>query len=113
MVEITTLEEFKEVAETLDYRFAKTYAKTNPHEYSVWFVGENHEKIKYLNKYIQEHGEIEMFYRKPFKVVFAGEHKYWQVGDWKETNFLNRNWDTKNEDGTINKSRTEARKVTE
>lgn len=108
---IKDINEFIEKAESLKYTFAKTYAKTNPHEYC--FVGNNPKLlplVQDLNRFIQEHGEKEMFYQTEFDVLFAGDYKYWSMDYWTNTQILNRNWDFKNPDGTINKSKTEDRK---
>lgn len=110
MKEIKNIGEFMEVAESLEYRYAKTYANTNPHEYCYAYTPELKDTIRALNKYIQDYGEKEMFYKTEFDVLFAGEYKYWSMDYWANTNILNRNWDRKNEDGTIDKSRTEAMK---
>lgn len=110
MMEIKNIEEFMNVAESLEYRFAKTYAKTSPHEYCFAYDNKTKEIVQALNKYIQEHGEKEMFYRTEFDVLFAGDYKYWSMEYWANTDILNRNWDRKNEDGSIDKSRTEERK---
>lgn len=110
MIEIKNIQEFKEVAEGLTYRFAKTYAHTHPHEYHWAETNENKQKVQALNKYIQEHGEMEMFYTTPFEVIFVGDYKYWSIEHWSKTNILNRNWDFKNKDGGINKSITESKK---
>ncbi len=109
-MEIKNIGEFMEIAESLNYRFAKTYAKKSPHEYCNANDPETLEKVRALNRYIQEHGEKEMFYRTEFDVLFAGEYKYWSMDYWANTYILNRNWDRKNEDGSIDKSRTEAKK---
>ena len=109
-MEIRDSFEFIQVANSLEYRFAKTYSTTSPHEY-CW--AENPvvlEKVQALNKYIQEHGEKENFYGTMFDVYFADGHKYWSMEYWANTQILNRNWDFKNEDGTINKSKTEEKK---
>lgn len=110
MMEIKNIGEFMKIAESLEYRFAKTYAKTHPHEYCYPKDKETLEIVRALNKYIQENGEKEMFYKTEFDVLFAGEYKYWSMDYWANTSILNRNWDRKNEDGTIDKSRTEALK---
>lgn len=111
-MEIKNIGDFMNVAESLEYRYANTYAnaKTNPHEYCYATDPDTIEKVRALNKYIQEHGEKEMFYKTEFDVLFAGEYKYWSMDYWANTSILNRNWDRKNEDGTINKSKTEAMK---
>ena len=109
-MEITNIEEFMSVAESLENRFANTYSKTNPHEYCYAKDNETLEKVRALNKYIQEYGEKEMFYKTEFDVLFAGGFKYWSMDYWAVTSILNRNWDVKKEDGTIDKSKTEAMK---
>ena len=105
--------DFVRVANELEYRYAKTYGKTTPHEYCWANDPVTLEKVQALNKYIQEHGEKEMFYRTEFDVYFADGHKYWSMDYWANTQILNRNWDFKNEDGTINKSKTEEMKIKE
>lgn len=109
-MEIKNIGEFMNVAESLEYRYAKTYSKTNPHEYCYAKDPETLEKVRALNKYIQEKGEKELFYKTEFDVLFAGDFKYWSMDYWANTSILNRNWDRKNEDGTIDKSKTEAMK---
>lgn len=111
-MEIKDKFEFVQVANSLEYRFAKTYSKTNPHEYCFCKEHETEklEKVRALNKFIQEHGEKEMFYRTQFDVLFVDGHKYWSMSHWSNANILNRNWDFKNEDGTINRSKTEEKK---
>ena len=64
---------------------------------------------KMTDKYIGK-GEKEMFYKTEFDVLFAGDFKYWSMDYWANTSILNRNWDRKNKDGTIDKSKTEAMK---
>ena len=117
MVEVRNMEiknnfDFIEEVNKMHFTYAKTYGKTNPHEY-VW-AGNNPpllEKVRILNKYIQEHGEKEMFYQTEFDVLYVDGHKYWSMGHWTITKVLNRNWDFKNEDGTINKTETEKHKL--
>ena len=111
MLEIKNEMEFIQVVNSLDFRNAKTYAKTNPHEYCFCKPDETEklEKVRALNKYLQEHGEKEMFYTTEFDVIFIDGHKYWSMDYWANTSVLNRNWDFKNEDGTINKSKTQAK----
>ena len=64
MKEIKNIGEFMEVAESLEYRYAKTYANTNPHEYCYAYTPELKDTIRALNKYIQDYGEKEMFYKR-------------------------------------------------
>ena len=65
------------------WKFAKTYAKTAPHEYIVdeW----NIELFKEICNLINSDGYEEMFYDKPFRYYNIGEYKYWYCG-----NILNR-----------------------
>jgi len=110
MIEIENKKTFSDLVETLNFRYAKTYTDKAPHEYAMAEDGiKDLEIIRALNRYIQEcYDEVELFWGKEYKVVFADNHKYWQVGDWQVTRFLNRNWDYKNEDGTTNSSITDA-----
>lgn len=101
--------DFVKYANKLEYRYTKTHGKAHPHEYCYAKNNDELKIIRELNKYIQEHGEKEMFYTTEFDVLFVDGFKYWSVGQWKITKILNRNWDFKNEDGTINKSKTEER----
>lgn len=111
-MKINNIEEFEKYATSFEYRFAKTYASFAPHEYIIITDG-NEEKlniIRALNKYIDEHGEKEIFMKKEYKVLFCNKHKYWIIEDWKITNILNRNWDYKDENNNIIKTITEAYK---
>ena len=111
MIEIKSNEEFLKFATTLKYRYAKTFTNFAPHEYAM---AEDESKeleiIRALNKYIQENGEEEIFSKKIYLVVFAGKNKYWSVDKWNKTRFLNRNWDFKEQDGSINRTITESKK---
>lgn len=111
MIKIKNIEEFSNLANTLTYRYAKTYTNFAPHEYAMAEDGTKElEIIRALNKYIQENGEVEIFSKKTYQVVFDGKNKYWSVGVWNKTKFLNRNWDFKMQDGTINRSVTESKR---
>lgn len=108
---INNKEEFANVVDSLSFTFAKTFAKTAPHEYAMADEGTKElEIIRALNKYIQKHGEIEKFWDKVYQVVYVKSHKYWSVGEWHVTRFLNRNWDYIDSDGLVNRTITESRK---
>ena len=110
MIEIKNKQDFLDTVKTLSFHYAKTYTDKAPHEYAM--ADEDAkvlEIIRALNRFIQEYyDEVELFWNKEYKVVFVDGHKYWQVGDWQITRFLNRNWDYKNEDGTTNSSITDS-----
>lgn len=109
---IKDINDFIREVNKLEFTYAKTYGKTNPHEYC--FAGDKPDllpMVRELNKFVQENGEKEMFYRTEFDVLYVDGHKYWCMDLWQNTKILNRNWDFKNEDGTINKSITEEHKV--
>lgn len=93
------------------FRYAKTYTNFAPHKYDIAEEETPEiEIIRALNKYIQDNAEIEIFAGKEYQVIFIGKNKYWSMEHWSETNILNRNWDYKNLNGTINKSITESYK---
>lgn len=111
MIEIKSIEQFVKYATSLNYRYAKTYTNFAPHEYAM--AKENTKEIEIirsLNKYIQENNEEEILNNKKYQVLFAGNHKYWSVGPWDKTRFLNRNWDYKEPNGNINRTITESKK---
>ena len=60
-MEIKNIGDFMNVAESLEYRYAKTYSKTNPHEYCYATDPDTLEKVRALNKYIQEKGKKKCF----------------------------------------------------
>lgn len=110
MIEVKNNEDFIKLVHTLNFRYAKTRTNTNPHEY-CWANDPNTlEKVQALNKYIQENGEEEEYFGATYITIFIREHKYWSMDHWSKTRILNRNWDFKNSDGSINKSLTESRK---
>lgn len=102
--------DFIQAVNKLEFRFAKTRSAVNPHEY-VWAEDKKTlEVVRQLNKYVQEHGEEQNYFGEIYPVLFIDGHKYWCMEDWSNTQILNRNWDFKNEDGTINTSITEGKK---
>lgn len=109
-IEIKNKSDFEKIVNTLDFIYAKTYSNYAPHEYVLEKEeGERLEVIRKLNRFIQEnYDEIEIFAKKEYKVLFVGKHKYWTIGKWDSTTIINRNWDFKNEDGTINTSITQS-----
>lgn len=109
---ISNKQEFKDAVNKLKFRYAKTYTDKAPHEYAMAEDDtEELEVIRVLNRYIDEHyDEIEIFWNKEYKVVFVDNHKYWQVGEWNITKFLNRNWDFKNDNNITDTSITESYK---
>ena len=111
MIKIENIEQFVKYATSLNYRYAKTFTNFAPHEYAIAKDNTKElEIIRSLNKYIQEHYEEETFNNKKYQVLFAGNHKYWSVGAWDITRFLNRNWDYKEPNGNINRTTTESKK---
>ncbi len=78
--------------DSADWVFAKTYAKTAPHEYAVRRKNPHLEdEFVYFVKFIREHGYEEMFWSKPYTCYNVGEWKYWTMGDpVDETEIINR-----------------------
>jgi len=59
--------------------FAKTYAKTAPHEYLVYddLDAEMQKEYDWLVKQIEEKGVDEKFYQSTFRYLYVGDMKYW------------------------------------
>jgi hypothetical protein len=64
--------------------FAKTYAKTWPHEYIVQEKVDN-EMYTALAKHIDTYGHKEYFYKKQMIYYYYENHAYWHMG-----NIINR-----------------------
>ncbi|MDR2170573.1 MAG: hypothetical protein LBP59_10560 [Planctomycetaceae bacterium] len=86
-----TQAEFLEFVENAKWRFARTYAKTAPHEYAV--VKEDAEESQYKTdlfraaKWTLLNGYIELYYTAPFVYCRAGDHRYWT---YYSLNLINR-----------------------
>jgi hypothetical protein len=85
----TRVEKFIDSA---DWVFAKTYAKTAPHEYAV---REKYpcleDEFVYFVKFIREHGYTEEFWSKTYIYYDVGTYKYWTMGNpIDETTIINR-----------------------
>ena len=70
-----------------NWRFAKTYANSNPHEYIVRSKCTNVDFFDLLCEYIKNNGHLEYFYNHRGTYVSIGEYTYWQMGD-----VINRRW---------------------
>lgn len=57
------------------FTFAKTYAKTAPHEYIV--KGQNPELFDDVKAAIKEHGYNAKFGKWTYRYLNIGEYKYW------------------------------------
>jgi hypothetical protein len=73
--------------------FAKTYAKTAPHEYLVYdkLSAEMQKEYDWFVKQIEEKGVDEKFYQATFRYLYVGDMKYWVHGfEAKDKGILNR-----------------------
>lgn len=85
-------EKIKKFIGSADWVFAKTYAKTAPHEYAIRKNNPNLEKefICFV-RFIRENGYEEKFWSQTYTYYDIGEHKYWTMGNpIDETTILNR-----------------------
>lgn len=108
---IKTEQEFIEKVSKFPFRFAKTYAKSAPHEYFICDYSDPIVKeVQELMRFVEDNGKPEMFYSKEYIVYYCPDgHKYWNVEKPEETNIINRNWDKLNADGTVDESETKAK----
>lgn len=62
--------------------FAKTYAKTAPHEYVVYdkLNTDMQKEYDWFVKQIEEKGVDEKFYQTTFRYLYVGDMKYWVHG---------------------------------
>lgn len=83
-------QELKEFVDKESWIFAKTYAKTWPHEYLVK-KRVNPELFTQLVRHIRKHGYQGSFYRKPITYFDESGMVYWTMGEpVEETTIINR-----------------------
>ncbi len=73
--------------------FAKTYAKTAPHEYVVYdkLDAEMQKEYDWFVRQIVEKGVDEKFYQATFRYLYFGDKKYWTYNtEEREGGVLNR-----------------------
>ena len=89
----------KKFIDATTWIFAKTYAKTAPHEYVIYDMldVEMQKEYRWFVKQIEEKGVEEKFYQTTFKYLYFYDKKYW-VHDTKE-----REGGVLNRDQAINK----------
>ncbi len=85
-------EKIEKFIDSADWVFAKTYAKTAPHEYAVRKKNPHLEdEFVYFVKFIREHGYEEIFWGKPYTRYDVGKWKDWTMGNpIEETTIINR-----------------------
>ena len=60
--------------------FAKTYAKTAPHEYIMVFPNSPHrKKAEEFYHFIQKNGYVKKFFNKKYKYINIEGYKYWTM----------------------------------
>lgn len=70
--------DFCDWVERTTWTFAKTYAKTSPHEYAV--LGKPNTELHDLYRatmFILRNGFVQMYYRTPFMAYEVGNRRYW------------------------------------
>jgi hypothetical protein len=76
-------EDVKSFIEKTKWIFAKTYAKTAPHEYIVRdnLLNEDKNSFDEFAEIIKEQGYTKNFYNTEFKYLNIGDKKYWHMGE--------------------------------
>ena len=71
------------------WKFAKTYAKSAPHSYTVrdWVLDLEDDFSKMV-ELIREYGRAERFYSKVYYYLYLDGQKYWTMGDPVDTTIL-------------------------
>jgi len=90
-------EDLRLLIERAKWKFAWTYARTYPHEYTTKALCAAHDHAR-LIELIERHGEMERFGDARRKYFYFDERKYWHMGnpssdneaDWP--NVINRTW---------------------
>ena len=85
----------KNFIDSTDWVFAKTYAKTAPHEYVVYdkLDEEGKKEYEWFVGQIKEKGIDEKFYQATFRYLYFEDKKYWTHDlDEMEGGVLNRDF---------------------
>ena len=69
--------EARSIVEKYDWIFAKTYAKTAPHEYALSKNNGEDKELERLAEIIEKYGETEYFYGHKGKYFYIDNLKYW------------------------------------
>jgi len=91
------IEEIAQLIERIKWKFAWTYARTYPHEYTTKALCSPEDHARLID-YIERYGVIERFGKSYRKYFYFQERKYWHMGepyseDPKEwPNVINRTW---------------------
>jgi hypothetical protein len=89
--------QLEQIIERTKWKFAWTYARTYPHEYTTKILCDLNDHAK-LIEYIEKYGVRERFGNYFNKYFYFGERKYWHMGDpysddpEKQPNVINRTW---------------------
>ncbi len=71
--------EARSIVEKYEWIFAKTYAKTAPHEYALSKNNGEDKDLERLAEIIEKYGETEYFYGHKGKYFYIDNLKYWGV----------------------------------
>lgn len=91
------LDYFRSLVANTNWRFAKTYVESYPHEYALqrWVDAEAFSRAIQC---IEQWGVVESFWRAERKYLYVDERKYWHMGNPVSKNrdehptLINRTW---------------------
>jgi hypothetical protein len=91
------IETLSQIIGRAKWKFAWTYARTYPHEYTTKKLINNEDHSR-LIKFIETLGVVEPFGSYRNKYLYFGDRKYWHMGDpysadpEQQPNVINRTW---------------------
>ena len=86
------MERIKTLISSVEWTWAKTYAKSAPHWYCVFKRNpELDQEFRYFTQYIRDHGVTRKFWSKEFTYLEIEGFEYWSYGaPVEETELINR-----------------------
>lgn len=92
MIDPEDLSRVRQYVANVRWQFAKTYAETAPHEYTVrqwdWDASDD---FSFMVVAIRQHGYVKKFWGKPYTYFELDGFKYWTMGaPVDETTVINR-----------------------
>ena len=87
---LINIDEVREFIKSQEWTFAKTYAKSAPHEYIIKST-DNENGFERFAQFIRDYGFIAYYFKRTGKYFIYGDYYYWTMGNpIPETTVLNR-----------------------
>ena len=81
---------FMSIMRKANWRFAKTYARTLPHWYTLWKDWTNRAEYEWVMRFMEAHGMDERFGGRRFRIIQVDGWKFWCVDPFASAIGINK-----------------------